>query len=90
MDVFTLKCGYFQVIYTIFLFLTGSLVITLYGATALKKTVSEVYCVAQVDDAVTNRIRTSIGGCRSSVAWNECFEVSFSVLLCMKNHTSVF
>lgn len=54
--------------------IAGSLVITLYGARDIKKTVSEVYCIAQVDDDVKHRIRTKMQPCRGSVAWNDCYE----------------
>nr|XP_039259962.1 uncharacterized protein LOC120336358 isoform X1 [Styela clava] len=54
--------------------IAGSLVITLYGARDIKKTVSEVYCIAQVDDDVKHRIRTRMQPCRGSVAWNDCYE----------------
>lgn len=52
----------------------GSLVITLYGARDLKKVVSGVYCICQVDDDLKHRIKTSMRPCNGSVAWNECYE----------------
>ena len=60
---------------------TGCVVMTIYGACDLKKSLCEASCLMQIDDCDDKRVGTTMQTCRGGqVAWNQCFEVCSIVL----------